>query len=231
MTKFKLYFDKDAETEWLNEMAAQGWAMKSFFAGFYNFEKCEKGEYIYQVDLGNKLFSVSDDYREFMEDAGVEIVQTWGFWVILRKPAAEGKFELYTDVDSSIEHYTKIRRMFKAVTIIELIILFIEIYGAAMGSSLGLACTFLIAAMVVILINAVVKTNHVIAELKERRDGIAAAGKGQQVSPMLAAGMLLNACALLLDENISHYIKMLMQVGAIILMLCGVYCTCRNRKR
>ena len=34
MIRFRLYFDKDAETKWLNEMAEQGWAMKSFFAGF-----------------------------------------------------------------------------------------------------------------------------------------------------------------------------------------------------
>ena len=34
MIRFRLYFDKDAETKWLNEMAEQGWAMKHFFAGF-----------------------------------------------------------------------------------------------------------------------------------------------------------------------------------------------------
>lgn len=27
MIKFRLYFDKDAETIWLNELAAKGWAM------------------------------------------------------------------------------------------------------------------------------------------------------------------------------------------------------------
>ena len=44
MIRFRLYYDKDRETEWLNEMAADGWALKSFFAGFYKFEPCEKGE-------------------------------------------------------------------------------------------------------------------------------------------------------------------------------------------
>ena len=33
MIRFRLYYDKDKETEWLNEMAADGWALKSFFAG------------------------------------------------------------------------------------------------------------------------------------------------------------------------------------------------------
>lgn len=56
MIKFRLYYDKDAETKWLNEMAEQGWAMKSFFAGFYSFERCEPGQYMYQVDFGNRFF-------------------------------------------------------------------------------------------------------------------------------------------------------------------------------
>ena len=47
MIRFRLYFDKDAETKWLNEMAEQGWAMKSFFTGFYSFERCEPGQYMY----------------------------------------------------------------------------------------------------------------------------------------------------------------------------------------
>ena len=33
MIKFKLYLDKDAETNWLNEMSEKGWALKSFFRG------------------------------------------------------------------------------------------------------------------------------------------------------------------------------------------------------
>ena len=49
MIRFRLYYDKDKETEWLNEMAADGWALKSFFAGFYKFEPCEKGEYIRSI--------------------------------------------------------------------------------------------------------------------------------------------------------------------------------------
>ena len=56
MIKFKLCFDKDKETQWLNEMANLWWAMTSFFVGFYKFERCEKGKYSYQIDFGNKFF-------------------------------------------------------------------------------------------------------------------------------------------------------------------------------
>ena len=92
MIRFKLYFDKDKETRWLNDMADQGWAMNGFFAGFYRFEPCEKGKYTYQIDFGNEFFSVSDDYREFMSDSDIEIIQSWGFWVFLRMLSSEGDF-------------------------------------------------------------------------------------------------------------------------------------------
>lgn len=230
MRKFKLYLDKDAETVWLNEMAAEGWAMKSFFAGLYNFEKCEKGEYTYQVDFGNKFFAVSDDYREFMEDAGVEIVQPWGFWVILRKRASEGEFTLYTDVDSSIEHYSKILRMFKAAAVVELLCLFVEIYGAVIGSRWGLVFAFVIGAMLLALLNMVVKTRNIIAEFKERRDGVPDEKCNRQISPLLAAGMLLNGCALAVSESISGHLKMTLQIAAIILMLAGLYYTCLKKR-
>ena len=130
MIKFKLMLDKDKETEWLNEMSQKGYALTKFFAGFYTFEKCEPGKYIYQIDFGEKFYSVSDNYKAFMDEMDVEIVQTWGFWVILRKEASKGSFELYTDVDSSIEHYNKILILFKVATIIEIICFMMEIFAA-----------------------------------------------------------------------------------------------------
>lgn len=70
MIKFRIYLDKEAEEKWLNQMAADGWAMESFFGGIYQFSACEKGAYTYRVDFGDKLFSISEDYRELMQDAG-----------------------------------------------------------------------------------------------------------------------------------------------------------------
>ena len=104
MVKFKLFINKGEETEYLNEMARKGYAMTGFALGFYTFESCRPGEYIYQVDITEGLFRVSGDYRDFMREMGVEIVCLWGPWVILRKRAEEGPFVLYTDVESSIEH-------------------------------------------------------------------------------------------------------------------------------
>ncbi|MFG6368575.1 MAG: DUF2812 domain-containing protein [Lachnospiraceae bacterium] len=226
MIRFRLYLDKDAKEQWLNQMAAEGWAMETFFAGIYQFTACEKGAYTYRVDFGDRLFSVSNDYRELMQDAGIQIIQTWGYWVILRKKASEGAFALYTDLASSIEHYQKIRRMFRVVTILEMICLFVELYVGAKGIMLGYGCALLIAAMLVAVVNAVFQTNRKIAELEEKMTGISTKHKNTYVSVFLAVGLLINSCAFLLMEYIPHAVTRGLQIIAIAFMLVGVAKTC-----
>ena len=230
MIKFKLYFDKDKETQWLNEMSKKGWAMTGFFAGFYRFEPCEKGKYTYQIDFGNEFFSVSDDYREFMSDSDIEIIQSWGFWVFLRKLSSEGEFQLYTDVDSQIEHYKKIRNMFKAVTVIELICLFIELFSASMTNSpLLWSFVFLILAIIIAFFNITNRTNDIIHELTERKTGIEEP-RSRSISIFLIIGLLLNSCVLMMKDSIPSYIVCPLQLIVIVLMLVGVYQTARKRR-
>lgn len=232
MIKFRLYFDKDAEAEWLNKMAAEGYAMTGFFAGFYHFEECQPGKYEYQIDFGDKFFSVSEDYREFMRDTGVEIIQNWGYWVILRRLASEGKFELYTDVDSQIEHYSKIRKLFKVVTIVELICFFVELFVGIAENNVAYAWPFLliIGAFILVMVNVVFKTNKIIAELQERKGEQPSGNIGRNMSALIPVGLLLNSCALLLQESVSHSIKIVIQILAIAFMLIGIYRTARIRK-
>ena len=230
MIRFKLYFDKDKETRWLNDMADQGWAMNGFFAGFYRFEPCEKGKYTYQIDFGNEFFSVSNDYREFMSDSDIEIIQSWGFWVFLRKLSSEGEFQLYTDVDSQIEHYKKIRNMFKAVTVIELICLFIELFSASMTNSpLLWSFVFLILAIIIAFFNITNRTNDIIHELTERKTGIEEP-RSRSISIFLIIGLLLNSCVLMMKDSIPSYIVCPLQLIVIVLMLVGVYQTARKRR-
>ena len=230
MIKFKLYFDKDKETQWLNEMSQKGWAMTGFFAGFYRFEPCEKGKYTYQIDFGNEFFSVSDDYREFMSYSDIEIIQSWGFWVFLRKLSSEGEFQLYTDVDSQIEHYKKIRNMFKAVTVLELICLFIELFSASMTNSpLLWSFVFLILAIIIAFFNITNRTNDIIHELTERKTGIEEP-RSRSISIFLIIGLLLNSCVLMMKDSIPSYIACPLQLIVIVLMLVGVYQTARKRR-
>lgn len=225
MTKFRLYWDKDKETTWINEMAAQGYALTGYCLGFYKFEECEPGKYTYQIDFGDKMFAVDDNYREFMAENNIEIVSLWGYWIILRKLACDGEFELYTDVDSSIEHYTKILKMFKVVTIVELICFMVEVLGAMQGVAIGFFGMLLIGAIVIVCMRATLSTKRKIAELKERKGEVVTGLASGKTSPALISGLLLNAGALALknSSSVSDPIITGIQIIAIVLMLVGIY--------
>ena len=76
MIKYRYYIDNQKEQDWLNKLSREGWALKKFFLGFYKFEKCEPGEYEYQIDLMPENVE-QQDYYDFMEEAGVEVVCRW----------------------------------------------------------------------------------------------------------------------------------------------------------
>lgn len=216
MKKFRLYFDKDKETEWLNDMAAQGYALTSFFAGIYTFDTCAPNKYTYQVDFCDKLGNVSEDYREFMRENQIEIVQIWGFWIFLRKLNVDGPFELYSDIDSSIEHYTKIRNMFKCASIIMILCFMIECF-AVIQAPLCFPLLILLGAMTFSILHTTFKTNLIIAELKEQKGE--PIKNPHRVSPALIFGLLLNSIALVsssLPDNIEYPLR-------IVALACLIY--------
>lgn len=226
MKKFRLYWDKDKETEWLNEMAAQGYALTSFFAGLYTFEECTPGKYTYQIDFSDKFFHISEDYREFMRENDIEILQTWGFWVMLRKRTLDGPFYLYTDIDSSIEHYTKIRNMFKGASILMIICFLIECW-CAIVAPICILFVFIIGALMLVIMNAAFKTNRIIADLKEQKGE--PVNNSRNPSPFLLTGLLLNS-GILIMSGISAYIKIPLQILAIALMVYGIIKTFSQRE-
>ncbi len=231
MLRFRIYMDKDRETAWLNRMSEKGWAMTRFFMGFYWFAACAPGEYLYQVDFGRKFGLVTKEYREFMEGIGVEIVQTWGFWIIVRRPASEGAFELYTDLDSALAHYGSIRKMFRVGLAVELACFFMELWAAVSGFAAGWFFVCLIGLVVAAFLNMNMQLNDTIAELKERK-GEPAECCSRRVSPLVPCGLLLNSIALLfLNDEAWHGIKLGTQIAAIVLMLAGIVVTGRGRKR
>lgn len=232
MVKFRLYYDKDKGTEWLNQMAEEGYAMTRFFMGFWWFEKVEEGKYTYQVDLADSTFGVSNDYREFMKEMDIDIIQTWGPWVYLRKQKADGEFELYTDVESQIKHYTKIRNMFKAITIIELICAFVEVICGMKGFAWGYALAFFMLALMFVFLNTAIKMNNIILELKERNGENTGENMCRHISLFTPIGMMLSSILLLIKDSwtVSDPIIIPFQIVAIILMVIGLYRTMRMRR-
>ncbi|MEY8235236.1 DUF2812 domain-containing protein [Lachnospiraceae bacterium 66-29] len=133
MRKFRLYYDKDKEEIWLNQMCSKGWGMTRFFMGVYTFEPCIPDEYTYQVDLPDLWGTSTNDkdrkkreYIEFIEETGAEYVCTWGFYMVFRKKKEKGDFKLYTDPESQIKLYQRIRKLFFAVLLLDLAVSILE---------------------------------------------------------------------------------------------------------
>ena len=230
MRQVKLYFDKDKETAWLNEMSGKGWAMTGFFAGLYSFEPCEPGKYVYQVDFSDKFMSVSENYRELMKEMDIEILQNWGYWVILRKEASGEPFELYTDVDSQIEHYSKILKVFKVVTILEMLCLFLVAMSTSFGRDIVAWLSVLFISVVVFAFSSItLRTKERIRRLKEVKTGIEE-DRGK-MSMVLMTGLLLNLVRMSMGDKLPDPIAILLSICAIILMLAGIMQVSDQRRR
>lgn len=171
MVKFRWFYNTDKETEWLNRMAGQGWAMTDFCLGFYRFTRCEPGEYIYQTDVSEKMFGVSEDYRQFMEETGAEIVCLWGFWVFLRRKAQEGPFRMYTDVESTIGYYTKMKNFFGTAEAIEAGGMLSGIAAAVMKySPFGWVLALVAGLFLLLFLQQTVRLKKILKELESRRE-------------------------------------------------------------
>lgn len=170
MVKYRYYLDKDEETDWLNKMCGRGYAMTGFFMGFYRFEPCEHGQYNYQIDLLDSWAGNKEDYAEFMEENGVEVVCQWYRWVILRKNADKGQFRMYTDVESQIEQYQKIKTFFGVALILEVICWMIELFVLAFNRELLPALPLiLISVFILIFYQQYCKCKWKIGSLKKLR--------------------------------------------------------------
>lgn len=168
MKKFRVYFDKDTEQDWIMEMSNQGWAFENFFLGVYTFKPSEPGEYIYQIDLLDDWMGDKKDFSEFMEDSGVEVVAQWYRWVFLRKRAEEGPFEMYTDIESKIVQYKRMEKFFLVILILESIIFLVEFLAAIRTRSMALIiATMLIGLIVMILFHNVLKCKEKIKALQK----------------------------------------------------------------
>lgn len=110
----RLYWDFENEERWLNSMAAKGQALVHYGWATYTFEPSTPGEWIYRIELLAQLKSKpeSQGYLAFMAEAGVQVVATHWRWVYFRKPAVEGSFEVFSDLDSRITHYKRVLALF-----------------------------------------------------------------------------------------------------------------------
>ena len=130
MKRFRLYYDKDLEEAWLQEMDAAGWALQSFCLGVYTFVPCEKGKYTYWLELRHKDAQAQADYEALLQESGMEVVERWFYWIYLRRETAKGPFTLYSDPASKAGQYRRIRGLFLAGLLLELLCFGMEVASA-----------------------------------------------------------------------------------------------------
>lgn len=62
------------QRKWLNDMAAKGYRLVRADKLEYEFEECEPGRYVYQIEyVGDKSFEHEKDYKEFLQNCGYKV--------------------------------------------------------------------------------------------------------------------------------------------------------------
>lgn len=108
----------DKEEIWLNNMANQGWILDGVGYGRYTFFQCDSTEYTVRLEMHN----FDKNYIDFMRETGAEYVERIGHWIYFRKKASDGEFNLFSDIDSKINHLNRIGKMLSIIGIANLII-------------------------------------------------------------------------------------------------------------
>jgi Na+/H+ antiporter NhaD/arsenite permease-like protein len=83
----------------------------------------------------------SDDaYVNFMEDTGAEYVGRMMMWIYFRKKAADGAFDLFSDIDSKIAHLDRIGKMLAVIGGANLVIGILNSFNPSHVGWLNLVC-------------------------------------------------------------------------------------------
>jgi len=98
----------DQLEDYFNTKADQGWQLVHVGPIKWGFVPCDPGEYIYRVVTLEEpyYYPASQDYLQFLVDSGVEIVFVgwYSSYAIVRRPAADGPFELTSTISSKLAH-------------------------------------------------------------------------------------------------------------------------------
>ena len=118
VTKCFWVWDFEKEERWLNEMAQSGWALCGVGVCRYRFVACEPGEYTVRLEM----HPFEQAYIDFMQETGAQYVGRMAQWMYFRKRAVDGAFDLFSDLDSRIEHLRRIEGALLGIAIANLAI-------------------------------------------------------------------------------------------------------------
>ena len=104
-------WDFEKEEQWLNTMAQFGWVLDKVSFCTYQFTACEPGEYTVRMEMRPH----DEAYLSFMAETGAEYVGRVFTWIVWRKRANLGPFDIFSDIDSKIKHLDGIGKMLSII--------------------------------------------------------------------------------------------------------------------
>lgn len=113
----KAFMDIHKEEEWLNEQGQNGLMLIAYHGGDYEFEDVSPAKYQYKIDLPAYTGNKKKEYLAFLEQTGISVVAEYGGRVYLRKNAADGPLDMYTEQKEAEKQMSK-RLSFYFVTAI-----------------------------------------------------------------------------------------------------------------
>lgn len=151
----------DRQEAWLEEMSQQGLHLAELgYFGAYRFRKGSPKDYAYRMDFNVK--GKSDDYFEFIEEAGWEHLGTLTGWQYWRKEKRAGESnEFYTDKESKIRKYQRLLQNLviytpsTAAMMVILLAMFKRFPGRHPGWFVGLCIGAFLISLLFMLLNAV----------------------------------------------------------------------------
>ena len=130
----------EKEERWLNEKALQGWALADVGFCRYTFERCEPGEYTIRLEM----HQADQAYISFMEETGADYLGRMMAWIYFRRRTEDGPFDIFSDIDSRIDHLDRIGRMLKIIGLANLLIGSMNIISYSRMGVVNLLCATLL---------------------------------------------------------------------------------------
>ncbi|UTC64596.1 DUF2812 domain-containing protein [Treponema sp. OMZ 788] len=93
----KTFLDISKEEQWLNEQGEKGLMLIGYHGGEYEFEDVSPVKYQYKIDIPDYTGRKKKEYLDFLEQTGISVAAEYGGRVYLRKNAADGPLDLYTE--------------------------------------------------------------------------------------------------------------------------------------
>ena len=170
--KYRLFmaWEHEEEEQWLAEMESQGWHLTDVFWIRYQFEKGEANKYQYRLEMLPEVPShpKRQEYIQFIEDTGAEMIGSYLKWVYFRKKNDGSKFEIYSDADSKLKHFKRIYKLLTTLMIVLSAILVMD-YALCIADNSFSILVLIPTIVAVALMQGVYKIKNKIKKLEEEK--------------------------------------------------------------